>query len=88
MELFSPTVQCFPGQDVDVRYDFELFPNRKPKFLAQTAAHVSGGAFYYQQSNVEDHPWTKKVCHAFIKMLQIYSVCFLNSPSVFLLLQY
>ncbi|XP_075895338.1 cyanocobalamin reductase / alkylcobalamin dealkylase [Nelusetta ayraudi] len=53
--------KCFPGQDVDVRYDFELFPNRKPKFLAQTAAHVSGGAFYYQQSNVEDHPWTKKM---------------------------
>lgn len=46
---------------MDVRYDFELFPSRKPKFLAQTAAHVSGAAFYYQQSDVKDQPWAEKV---------------------------
>lgn len=46
---------------MDVRYDYELFPSRKPKFLAQTAAHVSGAAFYYQQSDVKDQPWADKV---------------------------
>lgn len=46
---------------MDVRYDYELLPNRKPKFLAQTAAHVSGASFYYQQSDVTDHPWGEKV---------------------------
>ncbi|XP_013885112.1 cyanocobalamin reductase / alkylcobalamin dealkylase [Austrofundulus limnaeus] len=52
--------QCFPKQKVDVRYDYELLSSRKPKFLAQTAAHVSGAAFYYQQSDVTDQPWAGK----------------------------
>lgn len=52
--------QSFPQLKVDVRYDYELLPNRKPKFLAQTAAHVSGAAFYYQQSDVTDQPWAEK----------------------------
>lgn len=53
--------QAFPSQRVDVTYDYELLPSRKPKFLAQTAAHVSGAAFYYQQSDVKDQPWGDKV---------------------------
>ncbi|KAM6921073.1 cyanocobalamin reductase / alkylcobalamin dealkylase isoform 1-T1 [Xenentodon cancila] len=57
LHLFLP--QCFPGQKVDVSYDYELLPSRKPKFLAQTAAHVSGAAFYYQQSDVTKQPWDK-----------------------------
>ncbi|MEQ2167348.1 hypothetical protein GOODEAATRI_003240 [Goodea atripinnis] len=52
--------QCFSDLKVDVRYDYELLPSRKPKFLAQTAAHVSGAAFYYQQSDVTDQPWAGK----------------------------
>lgn len=44
-----------------MRYDYELLPSRKPKFLAQTAAHVSGAAFYYQQSDVTDQPWAGRV---------------------------
>uniref|UniRef100_A0A8C6T111 Cyanocobalamin reductase / alkylcobalamin dealkylase n=1 Tax=Neogobius melanostomus TaxID=47308 RepID=A0A8C6T111_9GOBI len=43
--------QCFSGQNIAVSFDYELLPSRKPKFLAQTAAHVSGAAFYYQQSD-------------------------------------
>uniref|UniRef100_A0A8C4DCJ3 Cyanocobalamin reductase / alkylcobalamin dealkylase n=3 Tax=Dicentrarchus labrax TaxID=13489 RepID=A0A8C4DCJ3_DICLA len=62
----SAVSQCFPGQEVDVRYDYELLPSRKPKFLAQTAAHVSGAAFYYQQSDVRDQPWAEK---------KIFGVC-------------
>ncbi|XP_029988191.1 cyanocobalamin reductase / alkylcobalamin dealkylase [Sphaeramia orbicularis] len=56
----SAVSQCFSGHKVDVKYDYELLPNRKPKFLAQTAAHVSGAAFYYQQSDVTDQPWAEK----------------------------
>lgn len=67
--LLSLCLQCFPGQKVDVRYDYELLPSRKPKFLAQTAAHVSGAVYYYQQSDVTDHSWPKKV------MLFIYQEC-------------
>uniref|UniRef100_UPI0037E82990 cyanocobalamin reductase / alkylcobalamin dealkylase isoform X2 n=1 Tax=Semicossyphus pulcher TaxID=241346 RepID=UPI0037E82990 len=54
----SAVSQCFPGQRVDVSYDYELLPSRRPRFLAQTAAHVSGGAFYYQQRDVKEPPWT------------------------------
>ncbi|XP_054459291.1 cyanocobalamin reductase / alkylcobalamin dealkylase [Anoplopoma fimbria] len=56
----SAVSKCFPGQEVDVRYDYEMLPSRKPKFLAQTAAHVSGAAFYFQQSDVSDQPWAEK----------------------------
>ncbi|KAM9848664.1 cyanocobalamin reductase / alkylcobalamin dealkylase [Aulostomus maculatus] len=56
----SAVSQCFPGKKVDVSYDYELLPSRKPKFLAQTAAHVSGAAFYYQQSDIADQPWAEK----------------------------
>lgn len=44
-----------------MRYDYELLPSRKPKFLAQTAAHVSGAAFYYQKADVTEQPWAEKV---------------------------
>ncbi|XP_071751778.2 cyanocobalamin reductase / alkylcobalamin dealkylase [Centroberyx gerrardi] len=56
----SAISQCFPGQKVDVSFDYEMLPSRKPKFLAQTAAHVSGAAFYYRQADVTDHPWAEK----------------------------
>lgn len=42
-------------------FDYELLPSRKPKFLAQTAAHVSGAAYYYQRKDVKLDPWGKKV---------------------------
>ncbi|CAL8254651.1 unnamed protein product [Merluccius merluccius] len=58
--ISSAVAQCFPGQKVEVSYDFEMLPSRKPKFLAQTAAHVAGGAYYYQQLDVADHPWGAK----------------------------
>ncbi|XP_005732249.1 cyanocobalamin reductase / alkylcobalamin dealkylase isoform X1 [Pundamilia nyererei] len=58
--ITSAVSQCFPGEKVDVRYDYELLPSRKPKFLAQTAAHVSGAAFYYQKADVTEQPWAEK----------------------------
>lgn len=42
-------------------YDYEMLPSRKPKFLAQSAAHVAGAVYYYQRSDVPDHPWGEKV---------------------------
>lgn len=46
---------------MDVIFDYEILPSRKPKFLAQTAAHVAGAAFYYQRKDVKHDPWGKKV---------------------------
>lgn len=42
-------------------YDYEMLPNRKPRFLAQTAAHVAGAAYYYQRKDVQQDPWGEKV---------------------------
>jgi len=46
---------------VDIIFDYEILPSRKPKFLAQTAAHVAGAAYYYQRKDVKLDPWGKKV---------------------------
>ncbi|TRY59160.1 hypothetical protein DNTS_032408 [Danionella cerebrum] len=51
---------CFPDHSVDVSYDYEMLPSRRPKFLAQTAAHVSGAAYYYQKSDIHHPPWGEK----------------------------
>ncbi|XP_053549551.1 cyanocobalamin reductase / alkylcobalamin dealkylase [Bombina bombina] len=50
----------FPSHKVDVIYDYELHPNRRPKALMQTAAHVSGAAYYYQRKDVSQDPWGEK----------------------------
>ncbi|KAM9435471.1 cyanocobalamin reductase / alkylcobalamin dealkylase isoform 2-T2 [Clarias gariepinus] len=53
--------ECLPEQTVDIIFDHEMLPNRKPKFLAQTAAHVAGAARYYRPSDVQDPPWGDKM---------------------------
>ena len=42
-------------------YDYELLPNRRPKVLVQTAAHISGAAFYYQQKHLQADYQGKKL---------------------------
>lgn len=45
-------------KDVEIIHDFEMVPGtRRPKVLVQTGAHISGAAYYYQQSDVEDPTW-------------------------------
>ncbi|XP_074893087.1 cyanocobalamin reductase / alkylcobalamin dealkylase isoform X1 [Buteo buteo] len=63
----SRVKEKFPDQKVDVIFDYEILPSRKPKFLAQTAAHVAGAAYYYQRKDVKLDPWEKKK--------KIYGVC-------------
>ncbi|XP_066454070.1 cyanocobalamin reductase / alkylcobalamin dealkylase isoform X1 [Eleutherodactylus coqui] len=56
----------FPLHNIEVLYDYELHPNRRPKALMQTAAHVSGAAYYYMRKDVEPDPWGKR---------KMYGVC-------------
>ncbi|XP_004639293.1 methylmalonic aciduria and homocystinuria type C protein isoform X1 [Octodon degus] len=49
--------ESLPELQVEVIADYELHPNRRPKILAQTAAHVAGAAYYYQRQDVEADPW-------------------------------
>ncbi|KAE8609906.1 hypothetical protein XENTR_v10011946 [Xenopus tropicalis] len=50
----------YPSGKLDVIYDYELHPNRRPKVLMQTAAHVSGAAYYYQRKDIPQDPWGSK----------------------------
>ncbi|XP_054993923.1 cyanocobalamin reductase / alkylcobalamin dealkylase isoform X2 [Sorex araneus] len=49
--------ESLPETEMEVIADYEVHPNRRPKILAQTAAHVAGAAFYYQRQDVEADPW-------------------------------
>ncbi|EHA99751.1 Methylmalonic aciduria and homocystinuria type C protein [Heterocephalus glaber] len=50
-------IESLPELQVEVIADYEVHPNRRPKILAQTAAHVAGAAYYYQRQDVEADPW-------------------------------
>ena len=51
--MASVREELFPElQNVAVMHDFELLPNRRPKILAQTAAHVSGAVRLFQEGDV------------------------------------
>ncbi|XP_030679658.1 methylmalonic aciduria and homocystinuria type C protein [Nomascus leucogenys] len=49
--------ESLPEQQIEIIADYEVHPNRRPKILAQTAAHVAGAAYYYQRQDVEADPW-------------------------------
>ncbi|XP_023218050.1 methylmalonic aciduria and homocystinuria type C protein homolog [Centruroides sculpturatus] len=49
--------QVFPDTEIDIKYDFELHMGRRPKVLMQTAAHVSGAAYYYRRDDLQEDPW-------------------------------
>ncbi|XP_043858470.1 cyanocobalamin reductase / alkylcobalamin dealkylase isoform X3 [Dromiciops gliroides] len=53
--------KSLPEQEVNIITDYDMHPNRRPKILAQTAAHVAGAAYYYQRRDVESDPWGDKV---------------------------
>lgn len=46
--------KVFPEEDVEIMHDFELHPNRRPKILVQTAAHVSGAVKLFQKCDILD----------------------------------
>ncbi|XP_072505347.1 cyanocobalamin reductase / alkylcobalamin dealkylase isoform X1 [Notamacropus eugenii] len=52
--------KSLPEQEVHIITDYDMHPNRRPKILAQTAAHVAGAAYYYQRQDVESDPWGDK----------------------------
>uniref|UniRef100_A0A8B8BYH9 Cyanocobalamin reductase (cyanide-eliminating) n=1 Tax=Crassostrea virginica TaxID=6565 RepID=A0A8B8BYH9_CRAVI len=64
---FDRVNQSFPEHDVEVMHQFEM-PNGTARILVQTAAHVSGAAFYYQRFDVTDQPWPADK--------KIYGVCY------------
>lgn len=67
----ATTEKEFPRQKkITIIHDFELFPNRRPKVLVQTAAHVAGAVQFFQQADVRDQSLLSQ-----IKSPKIYPVC-------------
>lgn len=65
--LFEKIKAEFQEHELEVIHDFEMHhSSRRPKVLVQTAAHVAGGAYYYQRNSVSEDkdPWDskKKIC--------------------------
>ncbi|XP_069794920.1 cyanocobalamin reductase / alkylcobalamin dealkylase [Narcine bancroftii] len=56
----TQVMKNFPEHRIEAIHDFELLPNRRPKVLVQTAAHVAGAAYYYQKKDVQQNPWGEK----------------------------
>lgn len=56
---------------IEVLHDFEIRPNRRPKILVQTAAHVSGSVRLFRESDVKQDPSLLKS----IQSPKIYPVC-------------
>ncbi|XP_048457713.1 cyanocobalamin reductase / alkylcobalamin dealkylase isoform X3 [Rhincodon typus] len=68
VHYFTLLKKNFSDHRIEAIHDFEMFPNRKPKILAQTAAHVAAAAYYYQMKDVQQNPWGEKV-------RKMYGVC-------------
>nr|XP_033771737.1 methylmalonic aciduria and homocystinuria type C protein isoform X1 [Geotrypetes seraphini] len=62
----SQLKESLKNERMEIIHDYELHPNKKPKLLAQTAAHVAGAAYYYQRKDVKNDPWGEK---------KIFGVC-------------
>ena len=65
--LFVKIKAEFQEHELEVIHDFEMHhSSRRPKVLVQTAAHVAGGAYYYQRNSISEgkDPWDskKKIC--------------------------
>ncbi|XP_048394902.1 cyanocobalamin reductase / alkylcobalamin dealkylase [Stegostoma tigrinum] len=60
VHYFTLLKKNFSDHRIETIHDFEMFPNRKPKILVQTAAHVAGAAYYYQMKDVQQNPWGEK----------------------------
>lgn len=61
MYYLSQVKEMFHDNDVTVVHDFEFHPNKRPKIVMQTIAHISGAAFLYHPTFVTDHAWEEKV---------------------------
>ncbi|XP_074662218.1 cyanocobalamin reductase / alkylcobalamin dealkylase-like [Tubulanus polymorphus] len=49
---FNDIKDDFPDYTIETIHDFERHHSNRPKFLMQTASHISGAAYYYQQKDI------------------------------------
>ncbi|KAL5016177.1 hypothetical protein ScPMuIL_005766 [Solemya velum] len=52
--------EAFPEEDVEIIKSSDILHSRRPRVLVQSAAHVSGAAYFYRRGDVEEDPWEEK----------------------------
>ena len=57
--VYNKVKSEFPQHEIETIHDSEMLNPGTPKVLVQIAAHVAGGAYYYQRSSVpkDRDPW-------------------------------
>ena len=62
MPLYSQAVgELFPGEDIDIIYDWELqISSKLPKVNMSTAGHAAGLAYYNRPEEVKEPTWDTK----------------------------
>ena len=48
-----------PNHEIDLLFDYDLWPSRRPKVIMQTVGHVSGAAHFYSRQQLQNDPFPK-----------------------------
>ncbi|CAF1382931.1 unnamed protein product [Didymodactylos carnosus] len=56
----EPLIKKFSDHDIDLIYDYELWPNRRPKIIMQTVGHITGAAHFYSRHQLTNDPFPKE----------------------------
>ncbi|CAF1190346.1 unnamed protein product [Adineta steineri] len=58
-EKMQSVIERFSEDEVDVLFDYDLWPTRRAKIIMQTVGHVSGAACFYSRQQLQNDPFPK-----------------------------
>ncbi|CAF4305469.1 unnamed protein product, partial [Rotaria magnacalcarata] len=58
-EKIQTVIKKIPDYDIDVIFDYDLWPTRRPKIVMQTVGHVAGAARFYSRQQLANDPFPK-----------------------------
>ncbi|CAF1000041.1 unnamed protein product [Adineta ricciae] len=58
-EKIQSAVEKLPEHEIDVLFDYDLWPTRRPKIIMQTVGHISGAAYFYSRHQLINDPFPK-----------------------------
>ena len=53
-------LKMIPNHEIDIVFDYDLWPSRRPKVIMQTVGHVSGAAYFYSRQQLQKDPFPKE----------------------------
>ncbi|UJR28526.1 hypothetical protein I4U23_009763 [Adineta vaga] len=58
-EKMQSVIEKISDHEIDVLFDYDLWPTRRPKIIMQTVGHVSGAAYFYSREHLTNDPFPK-----------------------------